>query len=65
MATLCAVQEYPMFHSTNNGRIEADLSEFNDAEEVVRGVAQEYEACESADYVSGCASALCLLRCKL
>ena len=54
-----------MFHSTNNGRIEADLSEFNDAEEVVRGVAQEYEACESADYVSGCASALCLLRCKL
>lgn len=41
-----------MFHTTNNGKLESDLSEFTDAEEVVRGVAQEYEACESADYVS-------------
>lgn len=43
--------EYPMFHTTNNGKLESDLSEFTDAEEVVRGVAQEYEACESADYI--------------
>jgi hypothetical protein len=46
------LQEFPLFHTSNNGRVEGDLSEFTDAEEVVRGVAQEYEACESADYVS-------------
>ena len=30
-----------------------DLAEFDDARECVEGLAEEYKACESADYISG------------
>jgi tubulin gamma len=46
-------KEFPMFHRAAPGGtgVEMCLDEFNDAREVVQGVADEYAACESSDYI--------------
>ncbi len=42
-----------MFHRQGlGGKLEADLSEFEDAREVVAALSEEYAAAESSDYVS-------------
>ena len=48
----CTVQEYPMFHTSDGRKVIENLDEFDDAREVVAGLAAEYQACERPDYVS-------------
>lgn len=50
--TWLAMQEYPMFHTSDGRKVIENLDEFDDAREVVAGLAAEYQACERADYVS-------------
>ena len=40
-----------MFHTTDGRRLVEDLSEFDDAREVVASLSAEYEACERPDYI--------------
>ena len=40
-----------MFHTMDGRRLVEDLSEFNDAREVVESLSAEYEACERPDYI--------------
>ena len=47
-----ALQEYPMFHTSDGRKVIENLDEFDDAREVVQGLAAEYQACERPDYVS-------------
>ena len=58
-----AVQEYPMFHTSDGRKVIENLDEFDDAREVVSSLAAEYQACERPDYVSHthscCALSLC------
>ena len=49
---LGAMQEYPMFHTSDGRKVIENLAEFDDAREVVAGLAAEYQACERPDYVS-------------
>lgn len=45
-------KEFPMFHRQGlGGKLEADLSEFEDAREVVAALSEEYAAAESSDYI--------------
>lgn len=44
-------KEFPMFHRAAGNSLELVLDEFHDAREVVQGVADEYAACESSDYI--------------
>lgn len=53
-------QEYPMFHTSDGRKVIENLDEFDDAREVVAGLAAEYQACERPDYVSLCQSSCCL-----
>ena len=46
------MQEYPMFHTSDGRKVIENLDEFDDAREVVAGLAAEYQACERPDYVS-------------
>ena len=46
------LQEYPMFHTSDGRKVIENLDEFDDAREVVSGLAAEYQACERPDYVS-------------
>ena len=56
------LQEFPMFHRQGlGGKLEADLSEFEDAREVVAALSEEYAAAESSDYVSGTAAGVVVL----
>lgn len=41
-----------MFHTSDGRKVIENLDEFDDAREVVAGLAAEYQACERADYVS-------------
>lgn len=51
-----------MFHRQGlGGKLEADLSEFEDAREVVAALSEEYAAAESSDYVSGTAACAVVL----
>lgn len=40
-----------MFHTQDGRRLVEDLSEFDDAREVVAALSAEYEACERPDYI--------------
>lgn len=40
-----------MFHTADGRRLVEDLSEFDDAREVVAALSAEYEACERPDYI--------------
>ena len=57
-------QEYPMFHTSDGRKVIENLDEFDDAREVVAGLAAEYQACERPDYVSLYQSSSCFA-CKL
>ena len=48
------MQEFPMFHTSDGRKVQENLDEFDDAREVVAGLAAEYEACERPDYVRLC-----------
>lgn len=41
-----------MFHTSDGRKVIENLDEFDDAREVVAGLAAEYQACERPDYVS-------------
>ena len=41
-----------MFHTSDGRKVIENLDEFDDAREVVSGLAAEYQACERPDYVS-------------
>ena len=43
-----------MFHTSDGRKVIENLDEFDDAREVVSGLAAEYQACEQPDYVSVC-----------
>ena len=49
-----------MFHTSDGRKVIENLDEFDDAREVVAGLAAEYQACERPDYVSLCQSSSCL-----
>lgn len=49
-----------MFHTSDGRKVIENLDEFDDAREVVAGLAAEYQACERPDYVSPCQSFSCL-----
>lgn len=52
-----------MFHRQGlGGKLEADLSEFEDAREVVAALSEEYAAAESSDYVSAAMYRVCSAR---
>ncbi len=47
-----------MFHTSDGRKVIENLDEFDDAREVVAGLAAEYQACERPDYVSQLVSCL-------
>ena len=49
-----------MFHTSDGRKVIENLDEFDDAREVVAGLAAEYQACERPDYVSLYQSSSCL-----
>lgn len=53
-----------MFHTSDGRKVIENLDEFDDAREVVAGLAAEYQACERPDYVSLYQSSSCFA-CKL
>ncbi len=52
-----------MFHTSDGRKVIENLEEFDDAREVVAGLAAEYQACERPDYVGLCHLLCCLLLC--
>lgn len=56
-----------MFHTSDGRKVIENLDEFDDAREVVHGLAAEYQACERPDYVSLFLDLLCtaVFVCKL
>lgn len=52
-----------MFHDADGrGGKQENLDEFDDARQVVASLSAEYEACESADYVSALSCIVCALQ---